>query len=283
MFDEGVVRFEHGDFAEAARAFLRADELAPNLEALKNAIAAALKAREHLSIARAADRILRRADLDPALANAARDALANALPHVATIDVACAPEPCTIALDGEAVPAGTVYTTPGEHTFTAERPDGARAAAQLSSSAGASYQVELQLTPSAPLLPATPVASPSTGAHDRRDKRADGEDASRKPLPPWVFVTGCVGTAALAGLVTWSGVQTLDARNVYDTDPANYDDDKVRKLARRTDYLLAGALLLGAVTGAAGLWLVDWQSDSDEPTLNVEVGRGVQLSARGRF
>src|SRR5439155_7374763 len=61
-FEDGVARFKRSDYKAAARAFLLADELAPNNQAITNAIAAASRANDLLSVAEAAERVLSRGE-----------------------------------------------------------------------------------------------------------------------------------------------------------------------------------------------------------------------------
>ena len=109
-------------------------------------------------------------------------------------------------------PPGVQYTLPGTHDFVALGPNGARVTEHLSVIAGASYRVTLSLSQSPIRAAADEVESPSaadTQASARRDQPAR---ASSKPLPPVVFWIGAAGSAVLAGLTTWSGVDALSAK-----------------------------------------------------------------------
>jgi hypothetical protein len=289
-FDQGVAAFEDARYAEAARAFLVADAEVPNSEALKNALAAALRSEDPLCIARAAERVLGRADIAPALGATARDARDAALKRIAVLDVRCAPEPCSIELDGAAVAAGTTYASAGAHTLVAQGAGGARDEKEVSCGAAETCHAELRLQPAVVPAPANTVVA-QVGAHAQPSSpppppgKRDASSGSARPLPLSAFVLGCVGTGALTGLVIWSGVDALSVHDEQERlskrDPSAYEPDKAHDAARRTDYLLAGALVLGAVTAASGIWLVDWRS-SPQPEVALTRG-GMRVSARASF
>jgi hypothetical protein len=97
-----------------------------------------------------------------------------------------------------------------------------------------------------------------------------------------VFGLGCTGTVALVALTTWSGLEVLSERELHETDPEAYDPDRVKRLQRRTDLLVAGSLALGAATAAAGIWLVEWRTQT-RTGLQVLPGGGVALATRRDF
>jgi hypothetical protein len=79
----------------------------------------------------------------------------------------------------------------------------------------------------------------------------------------------------LIALTTWSGIDTLNAK-------ANGDAwSHVEDLALRTDLLLSGAIVLGAATGVAGLWFVDWGSGARATAAIFPGGAGAV--AAGQF
>jgi hypothetical protein len=266
LFEQGVRQFSHAQYHAAAKAFLAADELAPNTRALINGITAARRAGLHLLVADAAERALARADMDSNGAALAREALAEAARNLTHVEVTCAPPPCTVTLDGERIMPGARYVLPGTHDLIGSAPNGANATEHLSTAAGASYRVALVLrTPEPPPKKAVDVP------------RAPTETKS-KPLSPAVFYVGTAATAALVGLTIWSGVDTLGEKS--NATEASWVH--VQHLALRTDLFLAGALVLGGATAAAGFGLVDWRSDS-YATATVLPGGGAALVAKGRF
>lgn len=74
-FDAGVRAYDEGDSAAAARHFLDADRLAPNEDALANALVAARRSGNVELVRAAAERILSRPQVKPELSSAATTAL----------------------------------------------------------------------------------------------------------------------------------------------------------------------------------------------------------------
>lgn len=98
-YDRGVTAYDAHDYAAAARAFLDADALVPNDDALTNAVAAAREARERALLQAAGSRAAQR-EHAPALIELGRAALAEAeaLPSAtdAAPAAASAPTPQTL-------------------------------------------------------------------------------------------------------------------------------------------------------------------------------------------
>jgi hypothetical protein len=261
LFEQGVRQFSSAQYEDASRSFLEADELIPDPRALINGITAARRAGLHLVVARASERALARKDVDAGGAALAREALAEAARSLTLVEVTCAPEPCAITLDGNALAPGRSYILPGSHDFVGAGSNGASATEHVSCAAGASYRVIL--TPKVSTgavtspVPTSTVAtrSPETLAAPVVERPPSEEP--RKPLPPAVFIGGAAGTAVLIGLTTWSGIATLNAKSAAKTPE---DWPHVEDLALRTDVLLSSAIVLGAATAVAGLWFVDWGS-----------------------
>lgn len=297
LFDEGVRKFKQAQYAEAASAFLRADEAAPNAQALLNAIAAGRRAHAHLLVARAAERALARANAGADLLRLAREALVEAAAQLARIELSCAPaeakveklassgagaagasagavkrggEGCAMVMDDAKVAAGGQYVLPGTHRFAAELAGAKRDEQALTCNAGATYTVVLR-----PVLePAVVVTPPAT---------ATPKDT--KGWPPTVVYVGAGATAVLVGLTVWSGVDALDAKNALPAVPARAQNDDVRGRARRTDGLVAGAVLAGVATAAAAVWLVAWdRPDGAKARIGVApTSAGAQAVLQGRF
>jgi hypothetical protein len=137
--------------------------------------------------------------------------------------------------------------------------------------------------------PAEPAAAPS-------QSRAEGEEApasrpapasethtqaaSARPLPPEAFYAGAGVTAVLTGLTVWSGIDALAARNRL--PGTREDNDDVLSRAHRTDALLAGTLVVGALTAVAGLRWVDWEGSDKQVSVQARVGpRGAAVHVAG--
>jgi hypothetical protein len=149
----------------------------------------------------------------------------------------------------------------------------------LSVIAGASYRVTLRLGGAAPRSGDDEPVAPGSAA-DASAQHDESARAREKPLPPALFWAGAAGTAVLAGLTTWSGLDALSAKHAHGyTQP---EIDEINSRARRTNFFLAGTLVLGASTAAAGLWLVEWNSRARAALIPLPEG-GALVSARARF
>jgi hypothetical protein len=82
------------------------------------------------------------------------------------------------------------------------------------------------------------------------------EGHTEPPLAPTVFYTGVGVTVVLAAATTWSGIDTLRAKNrLPGTESDNAD---VLARAHRTDALLIGTVIAGAATAYVGFVLTNW-------------------------
>jgi hypothetical protein len=277
-FDEGVTRYDHAEFAEAARAFLEADRLSPSAVALSNAIGAAKRAGDNLLVARTAEKAIARGDA----VVEARAALADAATRLARLELGCEATPCALTLDGEAgggpqtpaghaggEPAGTslVYVLPGTHRIEARglgASAGAAAEERVVCVAGATYRITLR--PSA------------------RGDRGDRAPASSGRLPPVVFILGVGVKAVLGGVTVWSGVDAISSRDALPAAPSRAQENDVLARARRTDYLLLGAGLAGVGSAVLGAWLTDWHRGAPATAGVAPLpGGGAAIAAGGRF
>lgn len=281
LFDQGVRQFAKGQYAEAARSFLEADEVLPSSQALTNAIDAALRADEPLMVARTANRALARPNVDRDAVQAAHAALAEVTPRLARLDVECKPESCAIRIDGNASPAGVSYVLPGVHEVVGQAAQHAPFGLEITCSAGSLCRVGMQLVPlSAP----APVTTPAPAqVDDAPPPPAEDEPAGlRKHLPMSVFVGSAALTATFGALTVWSGLKANAARDLYDEEPAQYDPEEVTRLARRTDIFLGTAVLCAAATAATALWWVDWGANQ-RSTLAARPEGGAVFVTEGRF
>jgi hypothetical protein len=252
LYDRAVALYERARYAEAARAFFEADGLLPSSDALSSAIAAARLAHDYLLVARAAGRAAERESNDPKLAGDARAALAEAEAHLARVDLTCRPAPCQPSIDGAAVTAGRHLLLPGTRSFSASFGDGQPAVEQRASlAAGSLYTIALAPPAPAPKPVIGPRQALTPPAHDARD-------TPEKPLPPWLFYAGAGSSLVLAGITVWSGVDALDDVDHYENTRAVADRDTARSSIKRTDFLLAGTLLMTGVTTYGGLRWVDF-------------------------
>ncbi len=275
LFVQGVRQYSQANFDEAARNFLEADALVPSSRALTNAISAARQSNNHLLVARAAQRALARPGIEPETATLAREALADAARSLSLVDVRCSPEPCTLTLDGEPTAPGVQYVLPGTHDFAAVGAQGRRVTEHMSTAAGTSYRIALQHTDEA--------APPGTPREQSSAQPRDAVAPAAKPLPPLVFWIGAAGTAGLVGLTTWSGLDALSEKSDRESNGAYSDEDRdeIGRRARRTNYFLAGAAVVGGATAVAGIWFVDWGSRAKTAVLPLP--GGAALITQGWF
>jgi hypothetical protein len=276
-YDAGVKHFDRAEYGAAARAFLKADSIVPSADAVENAIVAARKANDHLLVVQTARRAEAHAPDNPKLAAEAREALAEAAPHLARVQLGCDVAPCHLVLDGDPADAGSHYLLPGTHSVDAVA-GSARAHRNLALNAGATYRVVLH--PAAPAAHATrpaPAAAPT-----QPSRRATPPDAPHRPLSPPVFYLGAAVTVGLAAATTWSGLDALAKKRDLPADYSPVQGDDVRSRMRRSDYLLGGAVLAGAITAWMGISLVDWGGGKASAAL-APTRRGAVGALGGRF
>jgi hypothetical protein len=300
-FDSGVSLFEAAEYEAAARAFLRADVIAPNSEAVSNAIAAARKVNNHLLVAEAAERGISRQSADPGLGATARQALAEAARHLARVELSCDPTPCEVWMDGAKVAPGVHWAVPGTHGLAATRAGAARVEETHSLLAATTYRVALHVNlpgssaqaatvaitkvesepPSPEQTPAQSAATPTPKEEPAPKTPRDSGTTSRKGLSPtWFYVSAAV-TAGLAGVWIWSGIDTLSANGDLPDNARLPEIDDVQGMAIRTDVLLGGTVVLGAVTAYLGLAGVDWGGNAESAL--VVTRDGALLSTCGTF
>jgi hypothetical protein len=256
LYDRAVALYESARYAEAARAFYEADQAFPSSDALSSAIAAARLAHDALLVARAAQRAVAREGSDPKLAADARAALSEAEAHLARVDLACSPAPCTLSIESHDVAPGRHYLLPGTRVLSA-RFGTEQVEQRASLAAGSLYTITL--TPPPPSAPAPQPAPAATPALEPESAPKTARDAAPgKPLPAWSFYAGAGVSLALAGVSTWSGVDALGDVEHYEGTRAASDRDTARSSVRRTDLLLAGTLLMSGLTTYAGIAWVDF-------------------------
>ena len=123
LYDDALQRAGRAEYTAAAEGFLAADALAPNPEALQSAIAAARRAQEHILVVWGAQRAIARESSDPKLAAKAREALAEAIPHLSRLELDCEGQACTITVDGALLAAHCSGSTSGRaQTWQGARP-----------------------------------------------------------------------------------------------------------------------------------------------------------------
>lgn len=283
-FDAGVQAYKQADYARAAEAFLAADALLPSARALSNALAAARRAGLSLLVARAAERSLARQGVSKADRKTAEEALAETSPKLARLEIVCATPGCALQIDGVPANISGSYVLPGAHRISAE----SHAALDLNCEAGQLCRGELK--PSPVPSPTEAAATMATSSEPNPGTLPPTEKAHRETQPRWkrrlplaVLISTGGGALVLAALATWSGVEALDAKREYDADdPDSPSWNHVKKLAHRSDYFLAGSIVLAGAAAATAIWWVDWDAYSRSQLAILPEG-GATLTTRRRF
>ncbi len=270
--------FRSAEYEQAARAFLRADALEPNSDALDNALVAAQRAGAHLLVTVIAERALGREHSDPGLVDAARRALAAAANHLAHVQLRCEPTPCQLTLDGERLEAGARFVMPGTHHFEAQgsamHPGHAAQVSMLD--AGTAYQVVLHVPKEA-----TGVAGAEGGG-----SAGPQDSAATNPASRWVLYGGIGATAILTGLTTWSGIDALNTRHALGDSASAAENADLEGKITRTDVFLACTITTAVATVAWAIWgprsvaapLSSGSTGSDGSTKDSQAGQEPRLS-----
>jgi hypothetical protein len=290
LFDRAVKKFDEARYLDAAQLFLEADALWPSSDALSNAISSALKGNQLLLAARAADRALARHDVDPHTVQAAHKALAQVTPKLSRLDVECAPLACHIQIDSSPADRGVTYVLPGRHEVVGETTVHTQVVHHVDCSAGAICHLALKLKDEQSALTVSAASEPDVVPTQTSAPQRAPSELSVAPeyagTPRWQPLSALIGSAVGAGtfvaLTTWSGIDTLAARDLHETDPAAYDPDDVQRRARRTDILLAGSVVFVAATAVSSIWWLRFKA-SERTRLSLVPAHGVSLVAEHHF
>lgn len=271
-FAEGQQAFRKRDYSLAAEKFEEAHRLAPHHSAVWNAARSRQRAGD---LARAANLYAAYIEIAPPHAwdrNRANTELQKLTEQLGKIEIHVIGEIENITIDGEPGETGVVFVTPGTHVIAGEAPDGPVTHKQ---SVEAGKMVSVLLEPPPPPEPEPPPPP-------KKEKPAP-KPPDKTWSPTVVYVGGGV-TAAAALFTVWSGMDTLDQRETFDASPtqANLDEGKSRQ--SRTNVGLGVTFVGAALTTAAAMWLVDWDSGKTNEDAGVEAGLGPRgVCVRGRF
>ncbi len=242
---EGESAELRGEPARAAVLFEVADQAAPSPEALRGAIRNHGAAGHFARAATLSVAALERYPDDAEARALAERTLSEVRERIGALHVTC-PEACAVTLDARPVGRGTavhLFVEPGEHRVVASFADGGEAARAVEIEAGTSTDLHLALAAPEPPAPApAPVAPPAPPA------------APRRGIGPELFGVGLALTGFGLALTTWSGVETLAARDVYVMAPTRARYENGVMLEWRTNGLLIGALAFGAATAIIALF-----------------------------
>lgn len=289
-FREGQSAQLAGEYARAAELFELADDTAPSPAALRSAIRNR-QAAGHASRAAtlAAEAIARYPD-DAETRALAEGVIAALGAGLYALHLRCALE-CTAAIDGRAVreTPGTsfeVYLDPGAHTLVASWAGRESVTRAVEASAGGDVTIELEAPPAA-VADVAPLPEPTPPAPAPVPAPGD------RGLTPVVFAVGAGLTAVSAGILVWSGLDVLSARDAYVALPSEsaYLDGVGRET--RTNVLVGVTAGLAAATLVVALF-TDFGGGAGSaggearaaatvlPTLSVDE-RGAVVGAAGTF
>ncbi|MEZ4409556.1 MAG: hypothetical protein R3A52_24250 [Polyangiales bacterium] len=253
------------DYARAASLFELADRAAPSPAALRSAIRNHQAAGQRARAATLALRARARDGADPQSAQLAESVLAESTPQLARVRVACAPE-CALTVDRLVAMQGRaasheLFVDPGAHTLGFDWDGRPSRSPDQTVTAGQLIDLSVEAPPAEVAPPPTPeptpeptpvVVAPPTPPPPQPPPRA------RRPLPPAVFWSGLAATAVAGGVLVWSGLDTLSARDAYAQQPteSGYNDGVGRET--RTNVLIGVTAALGVATAVVGVFFTEW-------------------------
>ena len=281
-YDRGTAAYLADDFEHAAQWFETAHRLAPAAAALVQAVRSHQRAG---NATRAATLALRLEELypdDPAAARTAAAALESA-GDLVRVDVEC-DEECSLEVGGAIVGARSFFITPGEaHEVVASFETGNRTET-VEGAAGETRSLRFEAPEAAAPDPSTTDLGPATPGD---------EEPGGGGVPLGVTIASIGVTAALGGVLIWSGVDTLDGVPAYEAAPTAEGLADGRAREERTNWLIAGTSVAAALS-AALLIFTDFGGE-DEPStepaegevsaealLGIQPG-GVVAGLRGRY
>ena len=247
-FNEGERAFRAGDYTRAGDAFERAYALAPHADALWNAARAWHRADEKTRAANLYARYLKEAPPGAPDRNSATAALVQLSARLGRLEVLAAGT-SGITIDERAVEGEhddrartwTVFVTPGRHVVRGRRGE---TAVEETVAVGAGEVVSVAFDRPASEAPA-PSPSPSPPPSPAPPPPPAERRAGVSPAVVWI---GAGVTLAVAGITTWSGLDTLAERDAFLASPSQEELDRGRDKQLRTNVLLGATGALAALT-----------------------------------
>jgi len=285
-FDRGTSSMLANDFRAAAHFFEQAYRLAPAAVALKQAIRAHDRSGNAFRAANLALRLREQYPNDADGQALANDVIGRFGSQFVEVAASC--ESCAIlandALVGENI-TGTIrfYIQPGATaTITGSFATG-NVQAEAQGAAGTSVEL-------APFVAPPPPPEP-----EHTDSGSGAPVAAAEPrggLPVGVFIGAAGATAALGGLLVWSGIDTQAGVDAYEANPTLDAYEEGHKKERRTNILIGTTAGVGAVAVVLAIF-TDWNGNDDEAptarrvqdltaTVSPTVG-GAEVLLGGRF
>jgi hypothetical protein len=281
-YDRGTSAYLARNYADAARWFETAHRLAPAAAALVQAVRAAQRAGDDLRVANLGLRLQALYPDDRPAQRAATDALRNARRFV-RVDVECTG--CTLAVDGAVVEHTSFFVAPGaSHTVEAAFDTGSRTET-VEGAAGEQRSLRFE-RPEPPVV--EPDPEPPPVAEPVRETPVVTPVASSSgviPLP--VTIGAFTVTAVLAGVLVWSGLDTLDGVPGYVANPTAEALADGQSREARTNWLIGGTLVAAAASVVLAIF-TDWNLGGSSAGTDVALDVGIQADGamaglRGRF
>lgn len=266
-FKEGEALFQKHSYPEAAQAFEEAYSIAPHPSGLLNAINAWTMAGQLVRSATLAQKLIADSATDDASRTEARSKLADLQTKIGRLNIRGASQIKDLTIDGKPATPGEVFVEPGDHLIEADL-EGKKTRRKVTVVAGSSEQILLEAPAAAPTTAPTATAPTATATPTAT------EAPRSKGLPPVVVYVGGGLTLALTGVSIWSGLDTVKAREAYDSDFKQgkaSEADKEAGLAKqtRTNVLIGATVVTGAVTLGIALFATNWGKGDQTASLRV--------------
>lgn len=277
-YDRGTSAYLAEDYGRAAQWFETANRLAPAVAALVQAVRSHGRAGNATRAATLALQLQALYGDDEAATRTAASALAQARSFV-RIDVECDQE-CTLEVGGAIIGHRSFFLIPGEeHEVVASFAGGSRRQ-RVSGAAGQTLSLRFEAPEEVDNTPPADDPTPTV------EVGAGGGGG----VPLGVTIASAVVVAGLGGVLIWSGVDTLDGVPAYEADPTAAGLADGRSREERTNWLIAGTSVAGALTAILMIF-TDWGTDDGssaeagpEVAAMLEVQpMGLLAGARGSF
>lgn len=256
QYDEGERAFKKGDFRRAGELFETAYRIFPHHSALWAAARAWIRAGEDVRGANLLEQFLTEAPANAPDRDRATEVINDFERRVGRIEV-LQNDVTDVKIDGQRIALQRVWVVPGDHVATADA-HGKPVRKIVTVAAGDRVSVTLE---PAPVVEPGPVV-----------------ERPVRPLRPWVVFAGAGVSLIGGGLLTVSGLDTLEKRNdfqsyaatvnqpSYDTAFAQSRLDDANAAQSRTNVIIGVTIGVAALTTLAALFLVEWQKPAGSPS-----------------
>ncbi len=277
-----------GDVSRAAELFELADQSAPSPAALRSAIRNRDAAGQDVRAATLSLRALERYPEDKDTRDVAQGVIDRLSPKLGRVRATCN-EACRLTVDGGLVSAEPVtirdfFVGAGPHSVEAQWAGRPSLKRSVEAPPGVTTSVAFEAPPPSAESPASeqpaPQAKSSPEQAPPESAQLDSKSVSSGGWSPAVFWVGTGLTVVAGGLLTWSSLDTLEARDAYEEEPTRDGYDDGVKLEQRTNILAGATAGLGVATILIGLFATDWGGGESQASAQVS-DHGVAFSYRG--